>query len=443
MDGAPSSEVAPAVLVENQPSRYTLQVHVPESQVYSQPYWLVEPKDGWLYTVPDARLIGDPENPPLLEAHFKLKIAGQDLELTRAVKFRYLDHVYGEMTRPIAVAPPVAVDLNGAPMVFGDAKPRSIDVPVKSTTGKASGDVRIEAPAGWKIEPELRHFELAGAAQQTTAVFVVTPPDSDSQGTLKAIAEVGDRKIAVAMETIDSPHIPVQVLFPSAVAKLVRADIRILSHDIGYIMGAGDEVPDAIRQMGAQVTLLTPSNLATGDLSRFDAIVTGVRAFNVRADLRANYQRLFDYVSNGGAMVVQYNTVEGGPFGSDTSMLEHMAPLPITLSRDRVTEEDATVAFPHPQNPLLHSPNPIAVRDFEGWVQERGLSFASEWDPKFESVLESHDKGEEPHPGGELYLKFGKGVYIYSGYAWFRELQAGVPGAFRLFANMLSAGRAQ
>jgi hypothetical protein len=148
-------------------------------------------------------------------------------------------------------------------------------------------------------------------------------------------------------------------------------------------------------------------------------------------------------VSNGGTMIVQYNTVEGGPFGSDTSMLEHMAPLPVTLSRDRVTEEDAAVAFPHPQNPLLHSPNQISMRDFEGWVQERGLSFASEWDPKFESVLESHDKGEEPHPGGELYLKFGKGVYIYSGYAWFRELQAGVPGAYRLFANMLSAGRAQ
>jgi hypothetical protein len=270
---------------------------------------------------------------------------------------------------------------------------------------------------------------------------------NDAQNELCAIVTVagstGDRKISVATEVIDFPHIPVQFLFPPAETRAVRADIRTLARNVGYVMGAGDEEPDAIRQIGAQVTLLTPANLASGDLASFEAIVTGVRAWNTRPDVRANVQRLFDYVRNGGALIVQYNVVEGGPFGGDAALLENIGPLPITVSRDRVTDENAAVSFPDPRNPLLHAPNEITARDFEGWVQERGLYFASEWDPKYQSVLETHDPGEEPHPGGELYLRYGKGVYIFSAYSWFRELPAGVPGAYRLFANMLSAAKTQ
>jgi len=445
--GYTSSDLGATVLIPNQPQLYPSSFAFPENQPYSQPYWLVEPKDGWLYSVPDPRQIGDPENPPVLEAHFRIKIAGLDLDLTRPVQYHYVDHVYGDMTRPLAVVPPVALDANTMPLVFPTAQSRTIEVPVKSNTGKAAGDLQLEAPAGWRIEPAQRHFELAGAGQQTTAIFEITPPGatatSDVQGEFRATATVGDRKISLGTEVIDYPHIPIQVLFPPAATKLVRADIRTLAHNIGYVMGAGDEEPDAIRQIGATVTLLSPSNLSTGDLSPFDAIVTGVRAWNTRADLRANYQRLFDYVHNGGTLIVQYNVPETGPFGADPSLLEHIGPLPITLSRDRVAEEDAPVAFPHPESPLLHAPNPIASRDFEGWVQERGLNFPSEWDAKYQTVLESHDKGEEPHPGGELYLHYGKGVYIYSSYSWFRELPSGVAGAFRLFANMLSAGKVQ
>jgi hypothetical protein len=204
-------------------------------------------------------------------------------------------------------------------------------------------------------------------------------------------------------------------------------------------MGAGDEVPGALSQLGAQVALLSAGDLANGDLSRFDAILTGIRAFNTRPDLRANVDRLFDYVNNGGTMVVQYNVLEGGPFSPESSTVDRIGPLPITLGRDRVTDPTAPVAFPSPENPLLHVPNAIGEKDFSGWVQERGLNFASQWDPKYGTVLECHDPGEEPHPGGELYLRWGKGVYIFSAYSWFRELPAGVAGAYRLFANMVSA----
>jgi LmbE family N-acetylglucosaminyl deacetylase len=453
IEGANSPDLASAVLVDNQPSRYSPGVAIPVSQPYSQPYWLVEPKQGWLYSVPDPREIGDPESPPVLEAHFRIKIDGVELELGRPVQYRYIDHIYGEMMRPLAIVPPIAIQPATLPLVFPTTRSRTIDVPIRASAGKSAGDVHLEAPAGWQVEPAVRHFELA-SGQQTTASFEITPPaagtpgpQNDAQNDLHVVATVGgstgDRKIVVATEVIDFPHIPVQFLFPPAETRVVRADIRTLARNVGYVMGAGDEEPDAIRQIGTQVTLLTPANLASGDLAPFEAIVTGVRAWNTRPDVRANAQRLFDYVRNGGALIVQYNVLEGGPFGGDAALLENIGPLPIMVSRDRVTDANAPVAFPDPRNPLLHAPNEISAHDFEGWVQERGLDFASEWDPKYQSVLECHDPGEEPHPGGELYLRYGKGVYIFSAYSWFRELPAGVPGAYRLFANMLSAAKTQ
>jgi len=247
------------------------------------------------------------------------------------------------------------------------------------------------------------------------------------------------------------------------------------------VMGAGDDVPQAIRQLGCEVMLLAEADLAHGDLTRFDAIVTGVRAFNTRPDLRANYQRLFDYANGGGTLIVQYNVPEGGAPGGpgappgpgqaapgqaapaqpapaqpapalapavaaagDGGLLAHIGPYPIRISRnDRVTLEEAAITFPNPDLRLLHAPNQITSADFDGWVQERGLYFSDQWDPKYLSVLESHDPGEMPLPGGMLYAPVGKGAYIFSAYDWFRQLPAGVPGAYRMFANMLSAAKTQ
>jgi LmbE family N-acetylglucosaminyl deacetylase len=439
VESAPALNVAKIVLSDNQPNRYTVTVPLPEDEPYSQPYWLVDPPDGWLYHVSNPRQIGDPENPPVLESHFHLKIAGADLDLTRPAEYRYIDHMYGETVRPVAVVPPVAVNFHGPAQVFPNGTPRRIEVPIVANTARVSGDVHLEAPEGWRIDPPLQHFDLAGADQQSTVTFEVAPPAGASEGQLRAIATVGARKISVATEVIVYPHIPAETLFPPAETKVVRADIQTTAKNIGYVVGAGDEIPGALRQMGATVTLLSAEELSTGDLSHFDTIVIGIRAFNTRPDLRSSVGRLFDYVQNGGTMLVQYNVVEGGPFGGDPALLDHIGPYPITLTRDRVTDPNAPVTLPNPENPLLHTPNAITEKDFSGWVQERGLYFASAWDPKYQTVLECHDPGEEPHPGGELYLRYGKGVYIFSAYSWFRELPAGVAGAYRLFANMVSA----
>ncbi|MEQ1949120.1 MAG: PIG-L family deacetylase [Bryobacteraceae bacterium] len=484
IDGAPTLPVASMVLARNKPIEFPATVKFPENAAYSQPYWLEQPKDASMYSVPDARKIGDPENDPVLSAEFRVKIAGTDLTLTRPVVNRYVDRVYGELTRPLAVIPAVGIDFGGRAVVFADDKPRRIDVPVKSASGKVSGELRLTTPNGWKVSPDSQKFELGGTNEQTVVAFDLTPPAGESRGALAAIATVNGRSIAANTRVIDYPHIPVQTLFPAANSNLVRVALKNLSRNVGYVMGAGDEVPDALRQMGCDVTLLTKDDLLFGDLSRYDAIVTGVRAWNVRADLRGNYQRLYKYAENGGTVVVQYNVAEGvAPIGGpatnpptnpptppaaanaqantvpapasdapppivpagDPTLLDHIGPYPIKESRDnkdRVTMEEAAVKFPNPDLIVLNSPNEITARDFEGWIQERGLNFAIDWDPRYKTVFESHDPGDKEMFGGELFTPYGKGAYVFTAYSWFRQLPAGVPGAYRLFANMLSAGKA-
>ena len=274
--------------------------------------------------------------------------------------------------------------------------------------------------------------------------------------TLRAVAKVGGREIASGMQVISYPHFPAQTLFPPSDVKLVRVNVQVTARKIGYIVGAGDEMPDVLRQLGPEVTPLGQSDLDQGDLSRFDVIVAGVRAYNVRADLRANQARLLEYVRNGGTYVVQYQVGDGPdpnprnqqpqppqpPGGNSNAVTQNLGPYPFIVpsgSRYRVTVEEAPVTFPHPDSLLLQMPNHIAQKDFEGWVQERGLYFAAQWDKHYETVLSSHDPGEQPADGGELWTHYGKGVYIFTSYAWFRQLPSGVPGAYRLFANLLSA----
>jgi LmbE family N-acetylglucosaminyl deacetylase len=438
----PVAAIEPAVLAYNRPLTFSASWKVPDTQPYSQPYWLRDAKQGAAYSIPEPELLGIARTPPVLQASFTLKIDGQEIEIARPVEHRYVDRVTGEHVRPFVIVPPVSVDIVERALMFVDDKSRRIEVPVKANAAGMSGELRLEVPAGWKAEPAVQPFQLTERGQQKALSFLITPPATASSGVMRAVAKVGGRDIAVGMDVIEYSHIPAIALFPEATAELVRADVRTLSKRIGYVMGAGDEVPDALRQMGVDVTMLSPEDLARADLSRFDAIVTGVRAYNTRSDLRANQQRLFDYVAAGGTMVVQYNVLEGGFMGGNPALLEKIGPHPIRVSRERVTVEDAPVTLLNPSLPFLKGPNPISAKDFQGWVQERGLYFASEWDPKYEPVLETRDPEEQPQRGGMLYLKHGKGVYIFSAYSWFRQLPAGVPGAWRIFANMISAGKA-
>jgi LmbE family N-acetylglucosaminyl deacetylase len=444
MDGiahCPEAKASGKPLPGNVPETVNLTVTIAPDQPYSQPYWLRYPKQGETYTVPDQTEIGLAENPPLFEAHFKLRMDGQELAYMRPAVYRYIDRVQGELTRPIVVEPPVAVEMPPQAVVFPSASAKTVSVQVTANVAGQSGVIRLEAPTGWSITPAAREFHLTDAGAEAEAPFTVTPPSGDARGALRAAANLGGQSITVGTEVLSFPHIPTQTLFPPAAIGIARADIRTLAKRVGYVMGAGDEEPEALRQIGIEVTLLTADDLSRGDLTRYDAIVTGVRSYNTRPDLRANEERLLEYVSQGGTLVVQYNVLEGGFTAGDPAILAHIGPYSLKTGRDRVTVEESPVTFPTPDSPLLREPNKITAKDFEGWIQERGLYFASEWDNHYQPLFEMHDPGEKPILGGTLYTKYGKGAYVFTPLSWFRELPAGVPGAFRIFANLLSAGK--
>jgi hypothetical protein len=296
-----------------------------------------------------------------------------------------------------------------------------------------TGALRLTLPPGWSALPPDAPFSFAAAGGTATAVFSVTPPAKASEAVLGAEIVSPGASAARSAVPIDYPHIPRLTLFPVAEAKLLRLDVAAPPRAVGYVMGSGDAVPDALRQLGYAVTLLSDDDLASGDLSRFATIVAGIRAYNTRESLKTANHRLLDFVEKGGTLVVQYDT-------SFELVTDEIGPKPFKISRDRVTVEEAPVSFTLPSHPLLTAPNRITDADFAGWVQERGLYFAGTWDPAYETPLSMADPGEPARAGSLLFLRYGKGTFIYTGLAFFRQLPAGVPGAYRLFVNLVSGG---
>ncbi len=435
--GAPALDFGSSSLAYNEPQRRSVKVMIPADQPYSQPYWLQHPSRGETYVVDNQELIGLPESPALLRAHFIIRAGTEELDIVRPVIRRYVDRLEGETSRAVVVVPPVAVGISQPVLLFPDIKAKTVEVRLHGNVAGVSGELRMEAPGGFRVQPASVPFRIQDTDEETVISFTVTGSTTPAAGELRAVARVNGKDIANDMRVISYSGIPPQTVFPEASAKAVRADIATLARKIGYIMGAGDEVPDALRQLGCEVTLLGADDLTGGDLGRFDAIVAGVRSYNVRADLRANQKRLMDYVAQGGTYIVQYNVADRrGP-----STLQAIGPFPLEVGSARVSVEEAPVVFLHPDDPLLATPNKITQDDFRDWIQERGLNFASQWDPKYTALFESHDPNEPPQQGITLCARVGKGAYIFTAFSWFRELPAGVPGAFKIFANFLSASK--
>ncbi len=429
-------------LEKNKPVAVALNWAVAEDAPLTQPYFLIEPRSEAMFTVNDMDLLGLPQSPAPVVASIRFLVDGTEIELIRGVTHRYVNRSAGELTRPVMIVPPVSVRMSHESQVFPGMEARKMEVVLKANLPNLKGSLRLHIPAGWKAEPATVDFQIAAAEEEQALSFIVTPPAMDSAGKLTAVATVNGREITQGTHVLQYAHIPPQTTAPQASARVVRFTGKNLAKRVGYVMGAGDEVPEALRQLGCEVILLTEEDLATGSLLQYDAVVTGVRAFNTRADLRANAQHIFDeYVAKGGTMIVQYNVQEGGFFGGDTSLLNKVGPYPMTISRDRVTDEFAPLIFPKPDHRILQYPNRITAKDFEGWVQERGLYFANKWDERYEPIFSTQDPGEKPMLGGTLYAKYGQGHYLFTSYAWFRQLPAGVPGAYRLFANFLSLGK--
>ncbi len=425
----------------NLPIHESFTLTIPPETPCTQPYWLGEGKRSGLHAPGPRAWGGLPEGPPAMSVTFRLSSHGVPFSLTVPVQYRFRDPVLGERYQPLVVMPEVMVNFEDRVQVMGGQNARTMKLSIVAGGTSMAGKIRIQAPAGWRIEPAEFPFSLAKPLDELKVSARITAPALPQICEVRAIVEFhGRTEPARGRVVIDYPHIPLQTLFPAATVQLVKLDLRHNGHRIGYVMGAGDDIPQCLRPLGYQVDLLTDEALADADLSAYQAIVVGIRAFNTRPHLAQLNQRLLDYVAKGGTEIVLYN-VNGAFPGTNAGLAtESIGPFPFKIGRGRVTDESAPVEFQVPQHPILNIPNKITADDFKGWVQERGLNFAESWDPKYTPIFTMGDPCEKPLEGALLVADYGKGHFVYTGLAFFRQLPEGVPGAYRLFANLLALG---
>ncbi|MDF3077306.1 MAG: family deacetylase [Sphingobacteriaceae bacterium] len=397
----------------------------------SQPYWLSEKHPTGNYSVANQLMIGSPENPEPLSIHYEFEVAGKRIEYVRPVVYKYTDPIRGEVYQPLAIAPPITANLENKVLLFSGGNPKTVSVRLKAFKDEASGTLRLDIPQGWTSEPSLVNFALKNKGDERLIDFRVSPSAKAGSGTLTAVVETGGSTYSQEYKTINYNHIPLTTLFPGAEAKLVKLDLKTAGKKIGYIAGAGDLIPDMLKQIGYDVDVLSEKQISDGNLSAYDAIVTGVRAYNIDPRLKFQQPNLLKYVENGGNLVIQYNV-------NRPLQINQIGPYPFTIGSTRVTEEDAMATITDPGNEVLNYPNKITRADFNGWIQERGIYFAQDIDPRYQTPLSMHDTGEKPSNGSLLVANYGKGRFVYTSLVFFRELPAGVPGAYRLFVNLLA-----
>ena len=421
-------------LSENQKINLEEGITIPNDVNYTSAYWLDKKGSLGTYTVEDQTLIGEPETPRAITVTFNLNIEGVLIPITKPVIYRYSKPDKGELYRPFEVIPPVSAKVKDKVIIFENDQQKEIEVIVKAGRDAIEGYVQLAYPNDWSVFPEKQKVKIVNKGDVQKVVFTVIPPKNQSEGLITPMVNFNGEFYTREAVEIDYNHIPFQTVYLPSETKIVRLDIEKRGTNIGYIEGAGDVVPESLRQIGYNVTTIKPEQISAENLSEFDAIVIGIRAYNILDELKFKQKFLLDYVKNGGNMIVQYNT-------SRRIKVDNIAPYPLQLSRDRVTDETAEVRILNPSHPILNFPNKITSQDFEGWVQERGLYFPNEWSKEFTPLLSSNDKGESAKDGSLLVAKYGKGNYIYTGLSFFREFPAGVAGAYRLFANLLSAGK--
>ncbi len=409
---------------------------VAASSTYSSPYWLREPHSIGLFTVADRKMIGKPENEPAVIFNVKFVVNGESIIIQAPLIYKWTDPVKGELMRPFEIVPPLFINLTKAVYIFRNQDPQEVTVLVKAAKDGVEGKIKLELPKGWKSVPTSIPIDLAKRGQEQSAIFRVIASKDELNATLKAVAEINDQSYDNSLQLIDYDHIPMQTLMPKAEAEALRIDLKKEGSVVGYIRGAGDDVPVSLRNMGYEVWEMKNEEITAANLKKVDAVVLGVRTLNTNERIKFFMPELLEYVKEGGTLVVQYNTNTDFEIEKDK-----FAPYPITLSRDRVTEENSVVRILKPDHPALNYPNKITSKDFEGWVQERGLYFPSNWHENYDALLSCNDTGEPAKNGSLLIASYGMGHYVYTGLSFFRELPEGVPGAYKLFANLVSLGK--
>ncbi len=426
----------PIILDNNKKQIHEINFKTSKSKPYSDPYWLNNQATIGMYSVENQLLRGTPENNPVYNVSLNLAINNMELRYKIPVEYKWTDRVVGESYRPLTVVPPVVASFDDPVLIFKNGNSKMIGVNVKSNKSIINSKIKLNLPKGWTSIPEQMEVTNLKAGVSKRIAFKVVPVNSESSVDEIGIKmNVNGKSYHHSMQIIAYEHIPYQVLLPEAKAKAVSLQVAVGAKTVGYIMGAGDEVPQALEQMGVKVWVMSEADITSENLKTLDAVILGVRAINTQSYLKNKKQILLNYVEQGGTVVTQYNTIRRIDWHT-------FAPYELTFSGgsagSRVAEENAEVIITDTKSAVLNYPNAISRNDFEGWVQERGLYFPSGWDSQYEAPLAMQDTGEKVHNGSLLIAQYGKGHYVYTGLSFFRELPAGVPGAYRLFANIIS-----
>ncbi len=423
--GTPS----PKSLEKNKITVLETESFVPE---LTQPYWLKGKQGVGQYNLQNQSDLLFPDGPLAHKIKLTLKIEGQEFELEHPVVFKYTDQVRGEVYQPLSITPPVTANLSENVLLFADQQPKEIVVKLKSFKDNTSGSIDLIMPSGWKISPERQEFSFEKEGDEKSVVFKLVASEKAVTGEARVSILLGNDSYKNGIKTLTYEHIPTITYFPEASVKLVKLDLKMPANkNIGYIDGAGDLIPEALRQIGYTVTNINNNELLNGNLAGYDAIITGVRAYNINPNLKIARTKLLNYMNEGGVLLVQYNV-------NRPLVTEEIGPYPFAISRDRVTEEDSPVDFLLPNHRALKYPNKLDSKDFEGWVQERGLYFLTNTDANYQLPLGMKDAEDSTSTGSLAIANYGKGKFVYTGLSFFRELPAGVPGAYRLFVNLLS-----
>ncbi|WP_288981444.1 PIG-L family deacetylase [uncultured Flavobacterium sp.] len=406
-------------------------VQVGEVIDYSNLFWLKEPKTEGMYHVSDKSIRILPEVTVQFPVVFTIEIEGKTIEFVKNICYKFNNPDDGETYVPFTVLPAVTTKIEPEVIIFNGTQSKEIVVAIKAHKPNVKGIVSVVIPADWKVSPKEIPFEITSKNEEKKYTFTLYPTKPEIATTLKTKVQIENTILDQKLVSIQYPHIPKQTILVPSESKLVKLDIETKGKNIGYIMGAGDEVHKNLENLGFKVATIHPSEITETTIKQFDAVILGIRAFNVVDELKYKNKILFDYVNNGGNLIVQYNT-------TNNLITKEIAPFELKLSNERVTDENAKVTFLAPNHKVLNQPNKITEKDFLGWVQEQGLYYPNKWSAEFIPIIASNDEGETPKQGGLLIAKYGKGNYIYTGLSFFRELPEGVCGAYRLLANMIA-----
>ena len=398
------------------------------------PYWLKAPFNS-MYEVADRQLIGLPMYDELPMVEFRLLIDGEEIVFTRSLVSKYIDPAKGEIYQPVQVLPAVTVKMIQEVPLFTSNKASIVNVEVHNREGNPTGKLVLTAPPGWTVTPP--YYNLTLASNSTKVLdFEVLPAQDATEGILSPHFDQGTNSFNQQVTTLAYDHIPAYSVMESADKNAVVLPWKVPARKIAYLEGAGDWVDESLKAAGLNITTLQPEDLANTNLNDFDVVMTGIRAYNVAEELVAGSQQLLEFVQQGGTLIVQYNTRNNFTMGNDEGG-SSIGPYPFAVTRARTTNEFSPVAFLLTNHPVFLQPNSITQEDFNGWVQERGLYYAGEADERYVFPLGFQDPGEEMANGALMIGEYGKGVFVYTGISFFRQLPAGVSGAYKLLFNII------